>query len=135
MESSLLHAFAGMPKLVAPTEAAGSRPRVFELRIYESHSRSANLKKIEMFNSGEIGIFQRAGFQPVFFGETLAGPQLPNLTYMVTYPAIDQRARFWAAFGADPEKQRLFAIPEYADKLIVSKIRSVFLKPLPGSQV
>jgi hypothetical protein len=135
LESSLLVAFTGMPKLSPPREAGGNQPRIFELRTYESHSRRANLKKIEMFNSGEIGIFQRAGFQPVFFGEALSGPQLPNLTYMVTYANMEQRAKLWGAFGADPEKTRLFAIPEYADKLIVSKIRSVFLKPLPGSQI
>jgi hypothetical protein len=88
-----------------------------------------------MFNAGEIGIFDRAGFQPVFFGETLAGPQIPNLTYMVTYPSVDERGKYWQKFLADPEKTRLFAIPEYADKLIVSKIRSVNLKPLPGSQI
>ena len=66
---------------------------------------------------------------------TLTGPQIPNLTYMVTYPSIEARGDFWKAFGADPEKARLFAIPEYADKLIVSKIHSTFLKPLPGSMI
>jgi hypothetical protein len=134
-ESSLMIAFEGWPKLKAPKEAAANHARVFELRIYESHSRKANKKKIEMFNQGEIGIFDRAGFQPVFFGETLSGPQVPNLTYMVTYSSFADRGKYWQKFLADPEKTRLFAIPEYADKLIVSKIRSVNLKPLPGSQI
>lgn len=132
---SLMRAFEGWPKLKPPKEAAANGERVFELRTYESHSRKANLKKIEMFNQGEIGIFDRGGFQPVFFGETLAGPQIPNLTYMVTYSSIADRGKYWEKFLADPEKARLFAIPEYADKLIVSKIRSVYLKPLPGSQI
>jgi len=134
-ESSLSMAFTSWPKLKPPKEAKGDQPRVFELRTYESHSRKANLKKIEMFNQGESAIFARCGFQPVFFGETLTGPQIPNLTYMVTYPSIEARGDFWKAFGADPEKARLFAIPEYADKLIVSKIHSTFLKPLPGSMI
>jgi hypothetical protein len=134
-ESSLMMAFEGWPKLKPPKEAEKDGPRVFELRIYESHSRKANKKKIEMFNAGEIGIFDRAGFQPVFFGETLSGPQIPNLTYMVTYSSLAERGSYWQKFLADPEKARLFAIPEYADKLIVSKIRSVNLKPLAGSQI
>jgi hypothetical protein len=134
-DSSLSVAFESWPSLKPPKEAKGDQPRVFELRIYESHSRKANLKKIEMFNKGESAIFARCGFQPVFFGETLTGPQIPNLTYMVTYPSIEARGDFWKAFGADPEKARLFAIPEYADKLIVSKIHSTFLKPLPGSMI
>jgi len=40
-----------------------------ELRTYESHSKKANLKKIEMFNTGEIAIFRRAGLSPVFFAK------------------------------------------------------------------
>lgn len=134
-ESSLMLAFEGWQRIKAPKETAANEARVFELRTYESHSRRANKKKIEMFNAGEIGIFDRGGFQPVFFGETLAGPQIPNLTYMITYPSIAERGRFWQKFGADPEMKRLFAVPEYGDKLIVSKIRSVYLKPLPGSQI
>jgi hypothetical protein len=135
MEVWLLHAFSGHPVLALPKETAGNQPRIFELRTYESHSKKANLKKIEMFDKGETGIFQRAGFQPVFFGETLAGPQVPNLTYMVTYPNMNDRNRFWQAFLADPEKARLFAIPEYADKLIVSKINSTLLRPTSWSQI
>lgn len=134
-EASLMHAFESWPALTPPRESVNDQPRVFELRTYESHSRKANKKKIEMFNKGEAAIFARCGFQPVFFGETLAGPQIPNLTYMVTYPSIEARDGFWKAFGADPDKARLFAIPEYSDKLIVSKIHSTFLKPIPGSLI
>lgn len=60
VESSLMVAFEGLPKLEVPAAAAGNKPRLFELRTYESHSKKANLKKIEMFNVGEIAIFRRA---------------------------------------------------------------------------
>ncbi len=134
-ESSLMLAFKSWPQLKLPKEAAAGQQRVFELRIYESHSRKANAKKIEMFDSGEAALFAKHGFQPVFFGQTLFGPQVPNLTYMLTYPNVEARGDFWKAWGADPEKARLFANPEYADKLIVSKIHQTFLKPLPGSLI
>lgn len=134
-ESSLLLAFESWPKLIPPKETAGDQPRIFELRTYESHSRKANKKKIEMFNAGEAAIFARHGLQPVFFGETLIGPQIPNLTYMLTYPNMEARAGLWKEWGADPEMKRLFAIPEYADRLIVSKIHQTYLKPLPGSMI
>jgi len=134
-ESSLLIAFQSWPLLKVPKETATDQPRVFELRTYESHSRKANIKKIEMFNNGEAALFGRHGFQPVFFGETLVGPQVPNLTYMLTYPNVEARAAFWKEWGADPEKARLFANPDYADKLIVSKIHQTFLTPLPGSLI
>jgi hypothetical protein len=128
-------AFESWPHLKTPKEATGDQQRVFELRTYESHSRKANLKKIEMFNSGEAALFGKHGFQPVFFAETLYGPQIPNLTYMLTYPSVEARGDFWKAWGADPEKARLFANPEWADRLIVSKIHQAFLKPLPGSLI
>ena len=50
-----------MPKLEVPADVKGKGSRVFELRIYESHSKKANKKKIEMFNQGEIAIFRSTG--------------------------------------------------------------------------
>jgi hypothetical protein len=85
VESSLMAAFAGMPKLEVPALGDGNKTRIFELRTYESHSKKANRKKIEMFEHGEIAIFRRHGLQPVFFGETLIGARLPNLTYMLVF--------------------------------------------------
>ncbi len=134
-ECSLMAAFKSWPKLKPPKEAAANEPRMFELRIYESHSRKANKKKIEMFDVGETDAFARSGMQPVFFGETLVGPQVPNLTYMVTYPSAEGRGPLWQKFLADPEMKRLFAVPEYANNLVVSKIRSVNLVPLAGSEI
>jgi NIPSNAP protein len=132
IQSSLLRAFAGMPKLEAPPR----NPRIFELRRYESASESAGKKKIEMFNDvGEISIFRRVGLTPVFFGETLVGEMRPNLTYMITYDDKAEHDRNWKIFGSDPEWQKIRAIPEYADAKIVSKITSTFLIPASFSQV
>ncbi|MEO6550471.1 MAG: NIPSNAP family protein [Ferruginibacter sp.] len=77
IESSLLKAFAGMPKMEVPE----NKPRIFELRRYESATEAAGKKKIDMFdNVGEISIFKRVGLTPVFFGETIIGEMRPNLT-------------------------------------------------------
>ncbi len=135
LESWLSRAFAGYPTLHVPHETAQGKGRTFELRTYESHSKKAAQKKIEMFNVGETDIFVRGGFQPVFFGENLIGSGLPSLTYMVTYADGTPRADYWNKFGADPEKTRLFAKPEYADKEIVSKIHAIMLRPAACSQI
>jgi hypothetical protein len=135
IESSFMVAFDSMPKLEVPAAAAGNKPRIFELRTYESHSKKANKKKIEMFNRGEIAIFRKTGLQPVFFGETLLGTRLPNLTYMVAFENLAAREKNWAAFGADPEWRKLSSMPEYADSEIVSSISSLFLRPAPYSQI
>jgi hypothetical protein len=131
VESSLLIAFDTIPKLEVPQ----NKPRIFELRTYESHSKKANKKKIEMFNIGEIAIFRRAGLQPVFFGETLIGTKLPNLTYMLTYPDMATRDKNWATFVADPEWKKLSTTPGYSDAEIVTNISSVFLRPTAYSQI
>lgn len=130
-ESSLMVAFDSIPKLEVPQ----NKPRIFELRTYESHNRKANKKKIEMFNIGEIAIFRRAGLQPVFFGETLIGSRLPNLTYLLTYPDMATRDKNWGAFIADPEWKKLSTTPGYSDAEIVTNISSVFLRPTAYSQI
>lgn len=132
IQSSLLRAFAHMPALVPPP----LKPRIFELRRYESASEAAGKKKIEMFNdAGEIEIFKRVGLQPVFFGETLIGDMRPNLTYMLTFDDMAQHDRSWKAFGSDAGWKRISSIPDYADAKIVSRITRTFLEPTAFSQV
>jgi hypothetical protein len=135
MESSILRAFDGYPAVVAPPND-GKRPaRLFEVRTYESNNTSTLRRKIKMFNDGEIGAFQRAGGQPVFFGETLAGPNQPSLTYMLSYEDLAGRDKVWKAFGADPEWQKLRTSPGLSDPEIVSNIGNYLVTPLPFSQI
>jgi hypothetical protein len=132
IESSLLGAIEGMPKLEKP---AADKPRLLNLRVYESHNERAARKKIEMFNRGELAIFRRVGLTPVFFGETLVGGAMPNLTYLLAFPDDDGRKGAWGKFRDDPEWLKLKAIPEYADKEIVSRITNVILTPAPYSEI
>jgi hypothetical protein len=132
IESSLLKAFAHMPKLEVPEH----KDRIFELRRYEHASESAGKKKLEMFNTaGEIDIFKRLGFRPVFFGETLIGEKRPNLIYMVTFNDMEDHNSRWKSFGGDPEWKKISSIPEYADSKLVSHITSTFLTPAPCSEI
>lgn len=131
IESSLLQAFINMPRLELP----GASPRIFELRQYQSPTEGAGKKKIEMFNKGgEISIFKRLGFKPVFYSETIIGAARPNLTYMVTFDNMEAHGRLWKAFGSDPEWIKLKTMPEYPDAL-VSKITSTMLIPTAYSQI
>lgn len=132
IESSLLVPIEGMPRLEKPDIA---RPRLLNLRIYESHNERANQKKIEMFNKGELAIFRRTGLKPVFFAEAIVGNALPNLTYLLVFPDEAGRAAAWSRFRDDPEWKKLRAIPEYADKEIVSRITNKILLPASFSQV
>jgi len=135
VESSLLVAFEGMPRLEVPRQTAEQKPRLFELRIYESHSRKANRKKIEMFNTGEIALFRRTGLTPVFFGETLVGSRLPNLTYLLVFDDMPAHDASWKTFVSDPEWKKMSTTPGFTDAEIVSNISNLFLRPTAYSQI
>jgi hypothetical protein len=136
IESSLMQAFDSMPEVVAPSGAAAAASRVFELRTYESHSRAANTKKIEMFEAGgEIAIFKRLGMTPVFFARDVVGTRMPSLTYMLAFPDAAARDKGWAAFGDDPEWVKLRSTPGYVNVEIVSNTNSQLLRPTDYSQL
>ena len=105
------------------------------LRVYESHNERAGKKKIEMFNKGELAIFRRVGLTPVFFAETIAGAAMPNLTYLLVFPDEAGREAAWNQFRDDAEWKKLRAIPEYADKEIVSHITNKILTPTAYSEI
>jgi hypothetical protein len=133
MESSLLESLAVMPAPVIPSDAASRAARIFELRVYQSQSMAARVKKAAMFNSGEIGIFQRLGMRPVFIGESVVGPRQPNITYMLSFDSLAEREKLWGAFGSDPEWKKLSAPPELKDAQIVGNISNIILRPLAFS--
>jgi NIPSNAP len=130
-ERSILSAFAGWPKLTAPK----LEKRIFQLRTYESPSQVAHTRKIQMFNEAEIGLFIKAGLNPVFFADTVIGTRMPNLTYMLTFPDLPTLTAHWAAFAADPAWKELSHKPGNTDAEIVSNITNLYLSPLSGSQI
>jgi hypothetical protein len=121
-----------MPKLERPDP---SKPRLFNLRVYESHNERSAAKKIEMFEKGELGIFRRVGLTPVFFASALVGAIMPNLTYMLVFLDEDARKAAWDKFRVDSEWLKIKAIPEYADKEIVSRITNRILTPTAYSEI
>lgn len=131
-EVQLFKSFPHFPKLEVPE----SKPRIFELRTYRSHSRAAANKKIEMFDTaGEIAIFRRVGLTPVFFAQTLTGTNLPSLTYLLTFPDLATREKNFAAFRADPEWTTLSTTPGFTDAEIVTDINNQILVPTAYSQI
>ena len=132
IDSWLLHAFTGQPRLKLPA-ARASASRVLELRTYESPSESRALGKIEMFNSGEIPVMNEVGLSPVFYGQALAGANLPHLSYMTSGPDMATHLQHWKAFSSHPAWIKLKADPRYAD--VVSQITKRFLTPTAYSEI
>jgi hypothetical protein len=135
VESSLMIAFEGHPKLTVTPATANKGPRVFQLRTYESPSLRDHRRKVEMFNSGEFDIFEKAGFWNVFFGDTLIGPRLPNLTYMVSMPDLAELDVKWKAFLGHPDWKKLSSQERFTFEAIVSDISNYILRPTPYSQI
>lgn len=135
MESILLQAFPGMPRLEAPVvlKTAPSE-KVYELRSYEGATESLFRNKVQMFNQGdEIGLFKRLGFNAVFYASVISGSHMPNLMYMTSFENMASREAHWKAFGADPVWKALSASPQYQHN--VSHIDIVFLHPAEYSDL
>jgi hypothetical protein len=135
VEISLLAAFEGWPKLTPPAAAATKAKRIFQLRTYESPSNGEHVRKVEMFHSGEFEIFLNAGCHPVFFGDTLVGSRMPNLTYMLSFGDLAELDAKWDVFRNDPAWKKLSSNPRYAFDPIVTNITNLILSPLDCSQI
>lgn len=133
VESRLMKAFAGIPVIEQSSYSKEKKPRLFELRTYESHNAHKAQLKVEMFNKGEIEVMRDVKLAPVFFGETLISSDVPNLTYMLSAENEDAHKTHWKAFGPHPEWQRLRKMDRYKDT--VSKIVKTMLKPTQASQL
>jgi len=135
VESSLLIAFAGYPKLTPPPGAATKAKRIFQMRTYESPSFRDHVNKVDMFHHGEFQYFKESGFNNVFFGDVLIGPRMPALTYMLSMDSLDQLDAKWAAFSANPGWKKLSSDKTYSFEPTVSNIDNLVLNPLPSSQI
>lgn len=129
-DTSLYIAFDGMQRMVRPDE----NNRFFELRTYESHSEEAYKRKVDMFNEGELDLFEALDFGTVFFGDKIAGDRMPSMTYMLSFETLEERNSNWDLFFNHPTWAKLLNDPAYKDNCC-SSISRVFLTPLEYSQL
>jgi len=134
IETIVLRAFSKMPHFQHPSLKGDTEKRIFELRSYEGSGEKLYKQKVHMFNEGgEITLFNRLGFNAVFYAEVLAGSHMPNLMYMTSFDNMVSRDEHWKIFGADPEWKRLSALPEYQHT--VSKADILLLHPASYSEL
>lgn len=127
IETILLQAFEGMPRYKANNLKGPSSEKIYELRSYEGATEKLYKKKVEMFNKGETDIFHRLGFNPMFFGEVIAGSRMPNLMYLTTFSDKASRDAHWDAFRSDKKWEEMKAMKEYQNTVSHSDI--IFLHP------
>jgi len=127
MENIVLGAFELFPKMNVPTFTSPKADHVYELRSYESGTEKLHRNKVQMFNQGgEIKLFDRLKFNPVFYAAVIAGSHMPNLMYMTSFENMQERDAHWKTFGADPEWKQLSGLPQYQKN--VSKADIMLLK-------
>jgi NIPSNAP len=128
IESTLLKAFVDMPMMKTPNLEGPRAERIYELRSYESATERLYQNKVDMFNAGgEVKLFDRLGFNAVFYGEVISGSKMPNLMYMTTFTNQASRDEHWKAFGDAPEWKELIAMEKYKNN--VSHADLIFLYP------
>lgn len=104
----LLQAADFSPEIVPPAEKPKS-PRYFEIRVYHSPTKRQWDLLHERFAGPEIRIFHRSGVNPILYGDTIAGPDMVNLTYIVPFASLADREKAWETFNADPESIKVRA--------------------------
>lgn len=117
IETILMRAFTGMPNFKESKVTGPKKDRVYELRSYESATEKQYLNKVKMFNEGEIEIFDRLGFNAIFYAEVIAGARMPNLMYLTTFENMDSEKAHWKAFGTDPQWEKMKVMEEYQNNM------------------
>ncbi len=127
IETILLKKFSMASMLAAPKLQVAKTERIYELRSYESATEKIFTNKVEMFNEGnEMKIFDKLQFNPVFYGEVIAGSRMPNLMYMTSFENMNEREDHWKKFGADADWKRISSMPHYQNN--VSKATIILMK-------
>lgn len=128
IETILVRSFPPDLVLMVPILVSDRTDRIYELRSYENPTEKAALSKMKMMNEGgEIDLFKKLGFNPVFFGEVVAGNRMPNLMYMTSFNNKADRDKHWDAFAKNPDWKLLVSKAEYQHNLNNASI--LFLRP------
>jgi hypothetical protein len=133
-ERVLLRPTGFSPEIV-PLAEKPKTPRVFELRMYHSPTERQLRQLHDRFAGPEIAIFHRSGIHPVLYANTIAGPNMPNLTYLTPFASLAEREKAWDAFGADPAWQKARAESVAKGGQIVAQSTITLLKAAPFSPI
>lgn len=100
---------------------------IYELRIYTVHPGKMGALQAR-FRDHTCRLFEKHGMTNVGYWTNAVGGRNDELWYILGYEDMGARQTAWAAFGADPEWQRVHADSE-SDGPIVHHIENRFMRP------
>ena len=108
--------------------------RVFELRTYTAPE--GKLPELNArFRNHTMRIFEKHGIKNVGYWVPQDAPTKDNtLIYLISHESRDAAKKSWAAFGADPEWQKVSKESQINGK-IVAGITSVYMDPSDYSPI
>ena len=127
-ETYICEAFDKMPEMRTPDKSR----TLFQYRNYYSPNEDANKRKIKMFNTEEIDLFDKVGINSVCYGEILSGTRMPALIYLTWYKDEETFKKAWSDFGAHPDWKQMSSKPEYRNTATNNIVK--LLSPMPYSQ-
>lgn len=112
--------------VVSEPVAHAQSPRVYELRTYTAPD--GKLEELHArFRNHTLRIFQKHGMSNVAYFKPQDAPLSQNtMIYLIAHPSREAAKQNWAAFGKDPEWQKVAQETQVNGK-IVAKVESVFL--------
>lgn len=129
-----LGVFTGSIGQIAGVAEAQSSNRVFELRTYTTLAGRLDALHAR-FDQHTIRIFERHGMTNIGYFSPQDAPLSENtLIYMLAHDSREAADASWAAFGADPEWQRV-AEESQIDGRIIEKLERIYLDPTDFSQM
>jgi hypothetical protein len=103
------------------------RRMIHELRIYTAHPGKLGALNAR-FRDHTCKLFEKHGITNVGYWTNAIGGRSDELWYIIGFEDLGQRDKAWAAFGADPEWQKVRAESE-ADGPLVHHIENRILRP------
>ena len=125
---------AGPPATHTSALNAAAAPRVFEIRTYTTFPGKLDDLN-QRFRNHTMRIFARHGMTNIGYWTPQDAPLSENtVIYILAHESREAAKRNWAAFGSDPEWQKVRAASE-ANGRIVSKVESVFVNATDYSPI
>ena len=100
---------------------------IYEYRVYDA----APGKMDELharFRDHTVKLFERHGIKNIGYWTSNIGDYYDRLIYIIAFESMEQRERAWAAFGADPDWQRVYKESE-VEGALTSRIFNTLLDP------